>query len=88
MVRARIEVKDVNPDTDSFYEDLNFYSSILECVVLPILLILLVYIGYKIYRPKRLLNNLPIYFGTIGPTLPEKDKIKNVPNPPYAPTTQ
>lgn len=87
MVEANINVEE--PDLIPFdqydvYINLNFYSSLINCGVSVVILLLTVYISCKMWRVKKTLNNLPIYFGSIGPSFPEKDKKTN---PPYYSTT-
>lgn len=91
MVEANINVvePDLIPfDKYAFYINLNVYSSLTNCGVSVVILLLTVYITCKMWRVKRTLNNLPIYFGSIGPSsFSSSTKDDNKTNPPYYSTT-
>jgi hypothetical protein len=88
MVEANINVEepDLIPfDQYAFYVNLNLYTSLINCGVSVAILLLTLYITCKIWKARRTLNNLPIYFGS--PLIQPPTKYEKETNPPYYSTT-
>ena len=97
MVTANVHVEDpmlVLAEYD-LYLNVGYYSSLVNCGVSVVILLLTLYVCRKLYLVRKTINDLPIYFGSIGPTIGFPSALPDIEdnlegkkaNPPYFSTT-